>query len=307
MRNIPHYRLYGDKGGNEWFSAFNFEWIPQRSAGYQWEIQPHVHESFIQILYLTAGSVEISLNNAQWQLEAPGLIVVPARNAHGFYFSSDVNGPVITVDQQFLESLAGVAMPALLPVIRKPLVMPVEPSARHADALLPLLLAIEREWQTPAEGQAAAGMSLVVALLVQIARLSEQFQGQAADSTGNSRKNMQIEKFRALVDRHFKEHLPLIGYADKLGISAGQVSRICRDMLGMSALDVINARLMHEAERDLIYTSVPIKQLAGFLGFEDEAYFGRFFRKHAGMTPKEFRLKALARLVQARQPSANRN
>ncbi len=306
MRNIPNYSLYGDTGGNEWFSAFNFEWIPQRSAGYHWEIQPHVHKSFLQILYLTAGAAEISLNNEQWQLEAPGLIVVPAQNAHGFHFSSDVNGPVITVDQQFLESLAGIAMPALLTVIRKPLVMLVEPSARHADAVLPLLLALEREWQTPGEGQAAAGMSLVLALLVQIARLSQQFHGQAADSAGNSRKSMQMEKFRALVDRHFKEHLSLIEYADKLGVSAGQVSRICREMLGMSALDVINARLMHEAERDLIYTSVPIKQLAGFLGFEDEAYFGRFFRKHAGMTPKEFRVKSLARLAQACQPIANR-
>ncbi len=305
MRNIPHYRLYGDTGGNEWFSAFNFEWIPQRSAGYHWEIQPHVHKSFLQILYLTNGSAEISLNNEQWQLKAPGLIVVPAQHAHGFHFSTDVNGPVITVDQQFLESLAGVAMPALVSVIRKPLVMLVEPSARHADALLPLLLALEREWQTPGDGQAAAGMSLVVALLVQIARLSKQFHEQVTDSTGNSRKNMQIEKFRALVDRHFKEHLSLIEYADKLGVSAGQISRICRDMLGMSALDVINARLMHEAERDLIYTSVPIKQLAGFLGFEDEAYFGRFFRKHAGMTPGEFRIKSLARLVRACQPSVN--
>ena len=111
----------------------------------------------------------------------------------------------------------------------------------------------------------------------------------------------QIEKFRALVDRHFKELMSIDAYAGKLGVSPGQLSRVCREVLGMSALDVINARLIHEAERDLTFTSLPIKQLAGFLGFDDEAYFSRFFRKHTGASPKEFRARALAELAHAHE------
>lgn len=61
----------------------------------------------------------------------------------------------------------------------------------------------------------------------------------------------------------------------------------------MSSLDVINARLVHEAQRDLVYTSNSIQQLADSLGFADETYFGRFFRKHTGLSPRAFRLKAL--------------
>ena len=61
----------------------------------------------------------------------------------------------------------------------------------------------------------------------------------------------------------------------------------------MSSLAVLQARLVHEAQRDLVYTNTSIKRLASNLGFEDEGYFGRFFRKHTGLTPREFRARAL--------------
>jgi AraC family transcriptional activator of pobA len=63
--------------------------------------------------------------------------------------------------------------------------------------------------------------------------------------------------------------------------------------LGVSSLDVINARIVHEAQRELVYTTSSTKQLAAQLGFSDEAYFSRFFRKHTGLSPRVFRGNAL--------------
>ena len=129
-------------------------------------------------------------------------------------------------------------------------------------------------------GQVAAGMSLLVALLVQIARIGAT--QQAASLVARSRKSVQIERFRALVDTHFRDHLPVERYADELGVTSGQLTRLCRDVLGMSSLDVIHARVAHEAQRDLVYSSLSVKQIAASLGFADEAYFTRFFRKQSG-------------------------
>jgi AraC family transcriptional activator of pobA len=86
-------------------------------------------------------------------------------------------------------------------------------------------------------------------------------------------------------------------YAQALGVSAGQLSRLCREVLGVSALDVVNARIVHEAQRELAYSLLGIKQIAAVLGFEDEAYFGRFFKKHTGHRPTEFRAMARQRLA----------
>lgn len=288
-RDIPNYSLYGDQALPAWQSFFDFEWIPERSLPYNWEIRPHTHDAFIQILCLTQGSVEVLLDQARIQLASPCILLIPAQTVHGFHFSPDVDGPVITAAQRPLESLAGVLMPELLQTVHKPGATAL-PSERDIEELMPLFLAIERESRFHAAGHVAAGMSLLIALLVKIARL------QAIQATEPvrlaSRKAVQIKKFRALVERHFKEHLPMQAYASQLGVTPGQLTRLCRDALGMSGLDVVQARLIHEAQRELVYTASSVRQLADGLGFADEAYFSRFFRKRTGMTPREFRARA---------------
>jgi AraC family transcriptional activator of pobA len=49
---------------------------------------------------------------------------------------------------------------------------------------------------------------------------------------------------------------------------------------------------MLEARRELIYTSMTIKEISELLGFTDPAYFTRFFKRQMGMSPKDFRLQS---------------
>jgi AraC family transcriptional regulator, transcriptional activator of pobA len=135
-----------------------------------------------------------------------------------------------------------------------------------------------------------------------VSRLAGPAAVDAASATSGARKQRQIGQFKTLLDRHFREHRPVQSYAESLGMTAGQLSRICREVLGMSALDVINARLVHEAQRELVYTVSSVKQLAAELGFDDDAYFSRFFRRHTGLSPREFRAQALARLADPATP-----
>src|SRR4029079_10840543 len=81
-----------------------------------------------------------------------------------------------------------------------------------------------------------------------------------------SRKAQQIERFRAQVDARFRERRPVEAYAADLGVTAGQLTRLCREVLGTSSLHVINARVLHEAQRELVYSSLGIKQIAAELG-----------------------------------------
>jgi AraC family transcriptional regulator, transcriptional activator of pobA len=229
--------------------------------------------------------------------------VVPARHVHGFRFTPDIDGPVVTAAQQPLESMAAAAAPDLLPQLRRPAVLDVALALRHGDALMPLFDAIEREARMQAAGQLAAGAALLVALFVQVARIAAS-QGAAGAGGGRSRQAAQVERFRALVDARFRERLPIEAYAQALGLSAGQLTRLCQAALGQSSLAVVNARVLHEAQRELVYSSIGIQQIAALLGFADEAYFGRFFRKHTGHTPSEFRRLARARLAPAQPGTA---
>lgn len=295
IRVIPSYSLYGIQAQPGWQSSFDFEWIPQRSRPYNWTIRPHKHDALIQILYIVQGSAEVLLDNTKVRAKAPSLLWIPAQTVHGFSFSEDVNGPVVTAAQRPLEALLNLAGPELLAIIRKPAVIALDDASRHAESLMPLFLAIEREAHVQAVGQLTAGMALLTAICVQMARLSHVTV--ATPLNANSRKTMQIEKFRAMVDENYKKHLPILAYAEQLGITSGQLSRLCREVLGVSSLDIINARLIHEAQRVLVYTGNSVKQLAYVLGFADETYFGRFFRKHTGLSPREFRAKAMEEML----------
>jgi AraC family transcriptional regulator, transcriptional activator of pobA len=295
VKTLPNYDLYGAEAKPAWLDSFSFERIPERSAPNNWEIDAHTHDAMMQLLYICKGSGEALIDGTKWAIHPPCLIVIPALTAHGFHFSPDMDGPVVTAPQRPLEALAAVARPELLPVLRTPALIPVAEDARHADALMPLFRALEIESRAYAPGQIAAGSALLLALFVQIARISENREPGA--SAERSRRAARIEKFRALVDRHFRDHLPVERYAAELGVSAGQLARLCRESLGMSPLDTINARLVHEAQRELVYSTLTVKQIAGILGFEDEAYFGRFFKKHVGQTPTAFRDMARRQLA----------
>jgi AraC family transcriptional activator of pobA len=308
--SIPHYALYGDEAHSGWLERVHVEQIQERSSIYHYDIDPHVHDGLVQVLYVTAGGGEVFVDGSHWQANAPALVVVPSLHVHGFQFRADVNGPVVTAAQRPLESLATVGAPDLLPVIRTPAVIDASGAPRQAEALLPLFEAIRRESHIQHVEGSGAGIALLMAVFVQIARICAMARVDAAGSSADrSRKSSQVERFRALVDANFRARWSVDRYADALALSAGQLSRLCRELLGISAIDVINARIVHEAERELIYSTLTIKQLAGWLGFADEAYFGRFFKKHTAHTPTDFREAARLRLAPAdsRSPRSNRS
>ena len=290
-RSIPNYDLYGDQTSEGWGRSFQFEWIRVRSSSYNFDIRPHTHDSFIQILYLRQGGADITINEARYQTSRPALVLVPAQNVHSFRFTPDIDGPVVTAAQKPLESMAAVLMPELMTVLRRPAVLTLDESSRHWEALMPLFYGIEREWRMHAVGQVAAGMSLLLTLLVQVARLSNVLE--PAPMANNSRKAQQIERFRALVDEHFRQRWPIASYASEMGLTSGHLTRLCREVLNVSSQEVVNARILHEAQRELVYSVDSIKKLASLLGFADEAYFTRFFRKQTGTSPTEFRKNAL--------------
>ena len=109
--SIPRYDLYGDQQQSGWINSFQFEWIPVRSSPYNYDIRPHTHDAFIQILYLTQGEGEVLINDARYLVSSPALILVPAQNVHAFRFSPSIDGPVVTASQKSLESMAAVVMP----------------------------------------------------------------------------------------------------------------------------------------------------------------------------------------------------
>jgi AraC family transcriptional regulator, transcriptional activator of pobA len=101
-----------------------------------------------------------------------------------------------------------------------------------------------------------------------------------------------VAHFRALANDHAAEGWTVREYARALGVSVEQLSRACRATAGRSPMRMAHERLITEAKRSLIYTAMSVQEIAFSLGFDDPAYFTRFFIRREGCSPSRFRRSA---------------
>ena len=255
---LPIYALYGETGTRPGFGAdigwLHCESIAERSRLHDWEIGVHRHESLFQLLAIRSGSCDTTLDGRRLKLRGPCLVTVPALVVHGFHFSPDVKGIVATVLEQRVQGLLD-SDPALKEHVMRP----------HAQA-------ISRD--------AAAGIDRAVQALLREYHGHADWRGIALDMT---LLHLLVLAVRLAVARNIGQG------AAELGITPTQLNRACQQVLGHNALGVLHARLLLEAQRELAYTTMSVKQIAFGLGFADAAYFTRFFQRHAGRAPSAWR------------------
>lgn len=282
--SIPTYKLFGENQLWPTAEPFHYETIAARSALYDWEITPHSHDSLLQVVFLQSGGAEMEYETQRVSLETPCVVLVPARRIHGFRFSPDVVGHIVTLPQPVLGELF-----ALSPEVRGAFDSAhYLPLAADDDALALLRLHFEqfgREYAGRAPGRISVLMATLGMVLVWLARAG----GIAPERVGADRFRNRVDRFTELIERHFREWRPVSFYAGRLGVSPAQLNNSCRRDAGQSAQHMIHERLLLEARRLLAYSDLDVTGIGYALGFRDPAYFSRFFTRHQGMAPSAFR------------------
>jgi AraC-like DNA-binding protein len=98
-----------------------------------------------------------------------------------------------------------------------------------------------------------------------------------------------LRRYEKMIELHFHEkHLPK-DYAEMLFVTPNHLNALCNAATGKSAGELIRDRILLEAKRLLVNSSLTITEIAYQLNFEDNSYFSRFFRKYTGVAPEGFR------------------
>jgi AraC-like DNA-binding protein len=103
-------------------------------------------------------------------------------------------------------------------------------------------------------------------------------------------KRLQLLRFVNLVDEHYKTGLTVGEYAQRLLLSP---RTLANQLLGKSPSLLVQERLVLEAQRLLVHSTLNVNEIAYQLGFEDASYFVKYFKKHTLLSPSAFR-KALS-------------
>lgn len=95
--------------------------------------------------------------------------------------------------------------------------------------------------------------------------------------------------FRELIEKNYIQYKSVNDYAQLMCISEKRLGQATAKVLGKPPKEIINDKILLEAKRLLVHTHLSIKEVGLALGFEDAAYFVRYFKKNVEATPVEFR------------------
>ncbi|MDE6295550.1 MAG: helix-turn-helix domain-containing protein [Muribaculaceae bacterium] len=101
--------------------------------------------------------------------------------------------------------------------------------------------------------------------------------------------NHTVEKFLRLVQENFRKERFLDYYADRLELTPKHLSRIIKQHTGFTAVEWINRYIILEAKVMLSSTNMNVQQIAEELNFPSQSFFGKYFKKATGVSPKDFR------------------
>jgi AraC family transcriptional activator of pobA len=285
MSAVPHFFLYGEPRREAGPRFLHLEALAHRSRPSNWTIRPHAHTDLHHVFALRSGTGAMTAEGRQLLFTSPCLLIVPAGVVHGFAFEAEASGTVLTIAEPYARELIR-REPEFAALFTGASCL----AAEDVDDLDQNLAKLSRElvWQAP--GHAAAIEGHLLAVLVQALRLSRRAAGGADPVAG--RAAMLVAKFRETIEARFRTGASLDAYAAHMAVTPAQLRRACHQIAGCPPMRLVQDRILLEAERVLLYTNMSVAEAAAYLGFEDSAYFSRFFAKRTGRPPRSVRRMA---------------
>lgn len=289
--NIPNIKL-GEVYDQKYIhSEVHYEALEKLQEFFGLNMPAHRHDGFFQIHFLTQGSIRIFLDDVKYVYNAPVCFMTPPSVVHAFVTDPSSEGHVLTVQQNLV-----------WPLLQNDLkIQNIEPicitrtsvESTYFDDLNQLqsyFKDFEKEFFNDKASRMAALKSLVYLIFIQVMRLGDVTAPQMNNCNGDLKF---FRAFNKLIEQHFIDHWSLKQYADALAITETRLNDICRRVANISSKKLIFDRQMQESKRLLMFSESSINSICYELGFKDPAYFSRFFIRHAGISPSDYRQQHL--------------
>jgi AraC family transcriptional activator of pobA len=281
---IPAFYLYGEPQREVEKGFVHVESLDDRSRPSEWTIAPHLHRELAHIILIAEGGGAMRAEGREIHFDAPCLLFVPAAIVHGFAWHMESSGFVTTLAVGYLNELL-VRHPDLTPLFAAAQVVAL-PGERRVE-IERAIGEMERELGWSAPGQRAAIETALLSIMTRGLRLMGSPGGAPTPVPGH--QATLVARLRERIDARFRLREPIGVQAAALGVSATSLRLACANVAGRSPSAILDDRALLEARRLLLYSNLTIAQIGYAIGFEDPAYFSRFFTRQAGQPPRRYR------------------
>ncbi|MGH6828843.1 MAG: helix-turn-helix domain-containing protein [Rhizomicrobium sp.] len=242
-----------------------------------------VDDDLNYVFHIANGGGTVVIRDRAMPFTAPCALIVPAGDADGFYFGPKASGTAITITAAYLDSLLAREQ-HFATLFAAPVIVPLA-----QEQLTWSLTRLAQELADAGVAHTAAAESHLLNILVQCVRALEQ--SRAIQASHPKAAATLVTRFRELVEEHYRENKPLADYAKALSVTQNRLREACLMVTGTSPNHLVQQRILLEAQRALLNSTLSIAQIAYHLGFNDPAYFSRFFTKATAQSPRLFRSK----------------
>jgi len=237
--------------------------------------------------FMVRGTAKATINITQYEFQQNDVLMLePGSFLLIHEFSEDALVYYILFSSAFLDKNSFYSRMSLESMqLQRPI---IQLNDEHADLVQTLYTTLNKAMNCRPSALNEEKMVHVFNILqiayAEIGHEQEDVQKEAVD-----RATKLYQNFSKLVVAHYREWHRVSKYAQALRITLPHLSATVKHICGKKASDVIDDAILTDAKAQLKLTDLQVKEIAMSLGFDNEAFFYRYFKTHIGMTPKMYR------------------
>lgn len=240
----------------------------------------------------TEGETSVSFNLHEFRLKKDSMFIFTPKNILQVNSQQYFKADVIAISPDFMRRInidIKNMMPLFLKFVENPTLALTPEESRSMRGMI---AQIERETRGPETHFSFDIVSgLIAATIYKVGDIMYHYLAEHPEGQNNShnRAKEYFKQFTHLLGEHFREERSVGFYARQLCITPKYLTTLIKRISGQSVSEWIDNYVILEAKTLLKYSTMSIQEIAYYLNFPNQSFFGSYFKRNTGMSPSQYK------------------
>ena len=240
----------------------------------------------------TEGETSVSFNLHEFRLKKDSMFIFTPKNILQVNSQQYFKADVIAISPDFMRRInidIKNMMPLFLKVVENPTLALTPEESRSMRGMI---AQIERETRRPETHFSFDIVSgLIAATIYKVGDIMYHYLAEHPEGQNNSHNRAEeyFKQFTHLLGEHFREERSVGFYARQLCITPKYLTTLIKRISGQSVSEWIDNYVILEAKTLLKYSTMSIQEIAYYLNFPNQSFFGSYFKRNTGMSPSQYK------------------
>ncbi|MFW5886635.1 MAG: AraC family transcriptional regulator [Bacteroidota bacterium] len=253
---------------------------------------PHRHD-FYEVLYLCNGSGYHLIDSNRYKIKPPCIFFLSPGQTHNLELSHDIEGYIFLFTAEFYLTNQRnknrlLNFPFFFSVDQEnpPLFLKKEEDNHFLKSLFTRgCMEVEKKSVYPDE--------IIRSLLDIILLTCDQLYPEELRPLKKGKGHILAKNFLLLIEENYQNNLSVEEYAKFLAVTPNHLTQMVKQIMGKTCHSILQEKQISEIKQFLIHSNMTVSEIAETMNFVDQSYFTKFFKKHTGITPLQFRKKSM--------------